>query len=170
MSFFVKACIAGLKEIPNAMRDRRRRHHLQKLYDIGTPVGTDRGLVVPVVARRRSQIDGEIDKEIGDLGMESGATAILEARRAAGATFTISNGGVYGSLMSNAYPQRTPIGILADTKSKSASRHRQTGGRPPDEFSRSATITHRRWQGSCDVLVRVKEGPKTPSACCLPMI
>src|SRR3954451_2830521 len=100
MSFFVRACVAALKEIPavNAEIDGQDivyKNH----YDIGVAVGTDRGLVVPVVRDADAMSLAEIEKTVGDLGKRArdGSLGIEDMQ---GGTFTITNGGVYGSLMS----------------------------------------------------------------------
>lgn len=112
MSFFVKACIAALKEIPNVNAEIDGDDIIYKnFYDIGIAVGTDRGLVVPVVRDADHKSMAEIEKEIGELGVKA-RDGHLKIEDLQGATFTISNGGVYGSLMSTPILNAPQSGIL----------------------------------------------------------
>ncbi|KAI6244403.1 Dihydrolipoyllysine-residue succinyltransferase component of 2-oxoglutarate dehydrogenase complex [Aphelenchoides fujianensis] len=104
MSFFVKACVAALKAIPDVNAEIDGQDVIYKNhYDIGVAVGTDKGLVVPVVR--------DADKTIGDLGKRArnGQLAIEDMQ---GGTFTITNGGIYGSLMSTPILNAPQSGIL----------------------------------------------------------
>ncbi len=112
MGFFVRACVTALKEIPaiNAEIDGTDivyKNH----YDIGVAVGTDKGLVVPVVRDCDVKSLAEIEKEIGAVGKRArdGQLAIEDMQ---GGTFTITNGGVYGSLMSTPILNAPQSGIL----------------------------------------------------------
>jgi 2-oxoglutarate dehydrogenase E2 component (dihydrolipoamide succinyltransferase) len=112
MSFFVKAAIVALKEIPavNAEIDGDDivyKNH----YDIGVAVGTEQGLVVPVVRNADALSFAEVEKKIAELGKRArdGKLAIEDLT---GGTFTISNGGVYGSLMSTPILNPPQSGIL----------------------------------------------------------
>lgn len=112
MSFFVKAAIQALKEIPavNAEIDGNEIVY-KNFYDIGVAVGSPQGLVVPVV-READQLNlAGIEAEIVNLGTKArdGKLAISDLT---GATFTISNGGVYGSLMSTPIINPPQSGIL----------------------------------------------------------
>ncbi|MDE2229945.1 MAG: 2-oxoglutarate dehydrogenase complex dihydrolipoyllysine-residue succinyltransferase [Alphaproteobacteria bacterium] len=100
MSFFVKACILALKEIPAANAEIDGDDIVYKNhYDIGVAVGTEQGLVVPVV-RDADRLDfADIEKQVTDLGRRA-RDGKLKLEELAGGTFTITNGGVYGSLMS----------------------------------------------------------------------
>ena len=109
MSFFVKACIAALKEIPNVNAEIDIIY--KNYYDIGIAVGTDRGLVVPVVRDADRKSMAEIEAEIGELGVKA-RDGHLKLEDLQGATFTISNGGVYGSLMSTPILNAPQSGIL----------------------------------------------------------
>ena len=112
MSFFVKACIQALKEIPAVNAEIDGQDLIYKNhYDIGVAVGTDRGLVVPVVRDADVMSLAEIEKEIGALGKKArdGSLSIDEMQ---GGTFTITNGGVYGSLMSTPILNAPQSGIL----------------------------------------------------------
>jgi 2-oxoglutarate dehydrogenase E2 component (dihydrolipoamide succinyltransferase) len=114
MSFFVKACIAGLKELPAVNAEIEGDDLVYKnYYDIGVAVGTPNGLVVPVLRDADQLTFGGIEKGIGDLGRKArdGKLSIADLT---GGTFTISNGGVYGSLMSTPIlnpPQSAILGM-----------------------------------------------------------
>ncbi len=114
MSFFVKACIAGLKELPAVNAEIEGDDLVYKnYYDIGVAVGTPNGLVVPVLRDADLLSFGGIEKGIGDLGRKArdGKLSIADLT---GGTFTISNGGVYGSLMSTPIlnpPQSAILGM-----------------------------------------------------------
>jgi 2-oxoglutarate dehydrogenase E2 component (dihydrolipoamide succinyltransferase) len=112
MGFFVKACIAALKEIPavNAEVDGEDLVY-KNYYHIGVAVGTDRGLVVPVVKDADQLAIAGIEKTIADFGRRArdGKLSIDEMQ---GGTFTISNGGIYGSLLSTPILNAPQSGIL----------------------------------------------------------
>ncbi len=112
MSFFVKAAVAALKEIPavNAEIDGTDIVYKQ-FYDIGVAVGSDKGLVVPVVRDADQLSFAGVEKTIAALGKQArdGALTIDQLQ---GGTFTISNGGVYGSLMSTPILNAPQSGIL----------------------------------------------------------
>ncbi|MGB6087037.1 2-oxoglutarate dehydrogenase complex dihydrolipoyllysine-residue succinyltransferase [Parvibaculum sp.] len=112
MSFFVKACIHALREIPavNAEIDGDDLVY-KNYYNIGVAVGTDRGLVVPVVRDAQDLSLAGIEKAINDLGRRARDGA-LKLEDLQGGTFTISNGGVYGSLMSTPILNAPQSGIL----------------------------------------------------------
>jgi 2-oxoglutarate dehydrogenase E2 component (dihydrolipoamide succinyltransferase) len=112
MGFFVRATIAALKDVPaiNAEIDGTDivyKNH----YDIGVAVGTDKGLVVPVVRDADAMSLADVEKAIAAYGKKArdGALAIEDLQ---GGTFTISNGGVYGSLMSTPILNAPQSGIL----------------------------------------------------------
>lgn len=112
MSFFAKACVAALKDIPSVNAEIDGTDIIFKnFYDIGVAVGTERGLVVPVVRNVDQMSLAEIEKEIIRLGKRArdGKLTIDEMQ---GASFTISNGGVYGSLMSMPILNAPQSGIL----------------------------------------------------------
>jgi 2-oxoglutarate dehydrogenase E2 component (dihydrolipoamide succinyltransferase) len=112
MSFFVKACVAALKEIPNVNAEIDGDDIIYKnFYDIGIAVGTEKGLVVPVVRDADRMTLAEIEAEIGALGAKA-RDGHLKLEDLQGATFTISNGGVYGSLMSTPILNAPQSGIL----------------------------------------------------------
>lgn len=112
MSFFVKACIVGLKEIPAVNAEIEGDQLVYKnYYDIGVAVGTPQGLVVPVVRDADQKNFAQIEKDIGNLGQKArdGKLAMQDLQ---GGTFTISNGGIYGSLMSTPILNPPQSGIL----------------------------------------------------------
>jgi 2-oxoglutarate dehydrogenase E2 component (dihydrolipoamide succinyltransferase) len=114
MSFFVKACIVGLKELPAVNAEIEGDDLVYKnYYDIGVAVGTPNGLVVPVLRDADALDFGGIEKGIAELGRKArdGKLSIADLT---GGTFTISNGGVYGSLMSTPIlnpPQSAILGM-----------------------------------------------------------
>jgi len=112
MGFFVKACVQALKDIPavNAEIDGADLVY-KNYYHLGVAVGTDRGLVVPVVRDCDALSIAAIEKAIADYGKRAreGALKIEEMQ---GGTFTITNGGVYGSLMSTPILNAPQSGIL----------------------------------------------------------
>jgi len=112
MSFFVKACIVGLKEIPavNAEIDGDDLVY-KNYYDIGVAVGTEQGLVVPVVRDADALSFAQIETTIGALGRKA-RDGKLTIDELTGGTFTISNGGVYGSLLSTPILNPPQSGIL----------------------------------------------------------
>ncbi len=112
MSFFVKACVMALKEIPSVNAEIEGEEIVFKnYYDIGVAVGTERGLVVPVL-RDADQISfADIERSINDFGARARENKI-KLEELQGGTFTISNGGVYGSLMSTPILNVPQSGIL----------------------------------------------------------
>jgi 2-oxoglutarate dehydrogenase E2 component (dihydrolipoamide succinyltransferase) len=112
MGFFVRACIQGLKEIPAVNAEIDGTDIVYKnYYHIGVAVGTERGLVVPVVRNADTMSLARIEQAISEFGKRArdGALKIDEMQ---GGTFTISNGGVYGSLMSTPILNAPQSGIL----------------------------------------------------------
>jgi len=112
MSLFVKACIAALKEIPAVNAEIDGEDLIYKNhYDIGVAVGTEQGLVVPVVRDADQLSFAEIEKKIADLGRRA-RDGKLTLEELSGGTFTITNGGIYGSLMSTPILNPPQSGIL----------------------------------------------------------
>jgi 2-oxoglutarate dehydrogenase E2 component (dihydrolipoamide succinyltransferase) len=112
MGFFVRACVQALKEIPAVNAEIDGTDIIYKnYYHIGIAVGTERGLVVPVVHDCDQKSLAEIEKAIADFGHRArdGALKIDEMQ---GGTFTITNGGIYGSLMSTPILNAPQSGIL----------------------------------------------------------
>ena len=112
MGLFVRACVQALKEIPSVNAEIDGTDIVYKnYYHVGVAVGTERGLVVPVVRDCDRKSLSEIEKEIADFG-KRGRDGTLKLEEMQGGTFTISNGGVYGSLMSTPILNAPQSGIL----------------------------------------------------------
>ncbi|KPQ06320.1 MAG: 2-oxoglutarate dehydrogenase E2 component (dihydrolipoamide succinyltransferase) SucB [Rhodobacteraceae bacterium HLUCCA12] len=112
MSFFVKACCHALKEVPEVNAEIDGQDVVYKNYvHMGVAVGTPSGLVVPVVRDADQMGFAAIEKKIGELGLRArdGKLSMAEMQ---GGSFTISNGGVYGSLMSSPILNPPQSGIL----------------------------------------------------------
>lgn len=114
MSFFVKACVTALKELPAVNAEIDGTDIVYKnFYDIGVAVGSPQGLVVPVLRDANLLNLAQVEKGISELGVKA-RDGKLTLPDLAGATFTISNGGVYGSLMSTPIinpPQSAILGM-----------------------------------------------------------
>jgi 2-oxoglutarate dehydrogenase E2 component (dihydrolipoamide succinyltransferase) len=112
MGFFTKACVQGLKEIPAANAEIDGTDLIYKnYYHVGIAVGTDKGLVVPVVRDCDQKSIAEIEKSIADYGRRA-RDGQLKIEEMQGGTFTITNGGIYGSLMSTPILNAPQSGIL----------------------------------------------------------
>ena len=112
MSFFVRACVQALRDIPAVNAEIDGSDIVYKnYYHIGVAVGTEKGLVVPVVRDADRLSLGEIEKKIADFGRHA-RDGTLSLEQMQGGTFTISNGGVYGSLMSTPILNAPQSGIL----------------------------------------------------------
>ncbi|MBN8980259.1 MAG: 2-oxoglutarate dehydrogenase complex dihydrolipoyllysine-residue succinyltransferase [Rhizobiales bacterium] len=165
MGFFTKACVQALKEVPAVNAEIDRTDLIYKnYYHIGVAVGTDKGLVVPVVRDCDHKSLAEIEKGIGDFGKKA-RDGQLKIEDMQGGTFTISNGGVYGSLMSTPILNAPQSGILGMHKIQE--RPMVVGGkievRPMMYLALS--YDHRVIDGKEAVtfLVRVKEGLEDPA-------
>lgn len=114
MSFFTKASIAALKKLPALNAEIRGADIIYKnFYNIGIAVGTDAGLVVPVVKEADQFNFAQVEQEIALLGKKA-RNGQLSINDLSGGTFTISNGGVYGSLLSTPIlnpPQSSILGL-----------------------------------------------------------
>jgi 2-oxoglutarate dehydrogenase E2 component (dihydrolipoamide succinyltransferase) len=114
MSFFVKACVIGLKNYPTINAEIQGEEIVYKnYYNISIAVGTDRGLVVPVLRETDEMSFADIEKNIEDLGQKArdGKITIEDLQ---GGTFTITNGGIYGSMLSTPIlnpPQSAVLGM-----------------------------------------------------------
>ncbi len=112
MGFFVRAVVAALKEIPSVNAEIDGTDIIYKnFYNVSVAVGTDKGLVVPVVRDADAMTLAEIEAEIGRLGALA-RDGKLSMEDLQGGTFTISNGGVYGSLMSTPILNPPQSGVL----------------------------------------------------------
>ena len=112
MSFFVKACVHALREVPDVNAEIDGNDIIYKdHYDVGVAVGTDKGLVVPVLRDADHMSLADIEKTIVDFG-KRGRSGDLKLEEMQGGTFTITNGGIYGSLMSTPILNLPQSGIL----------------------------------------------------------
>jgi 2-oxoglutarate dehydrogenase E2 component (dihydrolipoamide succinyltransferase) len=112
MGFFVRACVQALKEIPTVNAEIDGADIIYKnYYHIGIAVGSERGLVVPVVRDCDQKSLAEIEKTIADFGRRA-RDGSLKIEELQGGTFTITNGGIYGSLMSTPILNAPQSGIL----------------------------------------------------------
>ncbi len=164
MGFFVRACIHALKSVPEVNAEIDGQDLIYKNhYDIGVAVGTERGLVVPVVRDADLLSLAGIEKAIGDLGKKArdGALALDDLQ---GCTFTISNGGVYGSLMSTPILNAPQSGILGMHKiqERPMAVNGQVVIRPMMYLALSYDHRVVDGQGAVTFLVRVKEAIEDP--------
>jgi 2-oxoglutarate dehydrogenase E2 component (dihydrolipoamide succinyltransferase) len=164
MSFFVKAVVHALKQVPAVNAEIDGQDLIYKNhYDISVAVGTERGLVTPVVRDTDAMSLAEIEKEIGALGKKArdGQLALEDLQ---GGTFTISNGGVYGSLMSTPILNAPQSGILGMHKIQD--RPMAVGGqvviRPMMYLALSYDHRVVDGQGAVTFLVHVKEAIEDP--------
>ncbi len=112
MSFFVKACTQALKELPGVNAEIDGNDLVYKnYYHVGIAVGTEKGLVVPVVRNADQMGLAQIEKTIADFGKRA-RDGQLKIDEMQGGTFTITNGGIYGSLMSTPILNAPQSGIL----------------------------------------------------------
>jgi 2-oxoglutarate dehydrogenase E2 component (dihydrolipoamide succinyltransferase) len=119
MGFFTKACVAALKELPNVNAEIEGDAIVYKnYYDIGVAVSTERGLVVPVVRDADRMSLAEIEKQVMDYGARARDNK-LKLEELQGGTFSITNGGVFGSLMSTPILNSPQSGILGMHKIQS---------------------------------------------------
>jgi 2-oxoglutarate dehydrogenase E2 component (dihydrolipoamide succinyltransferase) len=164
MSFFVKAVIAALKAVPDVNAEIDGTDLIYKNhYDIGVAVGTERGLVVPVVRDADALDMAGVEKAIAELGKKA-RDGLLALEDLQGGTFTISNGGVYGSLMSTPILNAPQSGILGMHKIQE--RAMVVGGqvviRPMMYLALSYDHRVVDGQGAVTFLVRVKEHIEEP--------
>ena len=165
MSFFTKASIAALREIPAVNAEIDGDDIVYKnYYDIGVAVGTPNGLVVPVIRNAESMTFADVEKTIGDFGRRA-RDGKLKMEELSGGTFTISNGGVYGSLMSTPIlnpPQSAILGLHKIQQRPMVMPDGSIEARPMMYLAMS--YDHRIIDGSEAVtaLVRIKEGIEDP--------
>src|SRR6201981_367498 len=164
MSFFVKACVEALKAVPVVNGRIEGDDFIQNnFYDIGVAVGTERGLVVPVLRDADRMSLAEIEAAIADFGSRArGGRASLEELQ--GGTFTSSNGGIYGSLLSTPILNAPQSGILSmhRIEERAVVRDGQIVARPMMYLALS--YDHRLVDGKEAVtfLVQVKEAIEDP--------
>jgi 2-oxoglutarate dehydrogenase E2 component (dihydrolipoamide succinyltransferase) len=112
MSFFIKAAVEGLKAVPSINSRIEGEDFIQNhFYDIGVAVGTERGLVVPVVRDADKKSFAELERDIADFAAKA-REGKMKIEDLQGGAFTISNGGVYGSLLSTPILNPPQSGIL----------------------------------------------------------
>jgi 2-oxoglutarate dehydrogenase E2 component (dihydrolipoamide succinyltransferase) len=164
MAFFVKACVQALKEVPAVNGEIDGEDIIYKnYYHIGVAVGTDRGLVVPVLREADRLSFAEIEQAIADFGRRA-REGKLSIEQMQGGTFTISNGGVYGSLLSTPILNAPQSGILGmhRIEDRAVVRDGQIVARPIMNLALS--YDHRLVDGreAVTFLVRVKEFLEDP--------
>lgn len=164
MSFFVKACCHALKEVPEVNAEIDGGDVVYKHYvNMGVAVGTPSGLVVPVVRDADQKGFAQIEKEIAELGLRArdGKLTMAEMQ---GGTFTISNGGVYGSLMSSPILNPPQSGILGMHKiqDRPVVENGQIVIRPMMYLALSYDHRIVDGKGAVTFLVRVKEALEDP--------
>ena len=164
MSFFVKACTHALKEVPEVNAEIDGQDVVYKNYvHMGVAVGTPNGLVVPVVRDADQMGFAAIEKKISELGLRA-RDGKLSMAEMAGGSFTISNGGVYGSLMSSPILNPPQSGILGMHKIRD--RPVVVGGqiviRPMMYLALSYDHRIVDGKGAVTFLVRVKEALEDP--------
>jgi 2-oxoglutarate dehydrogenase E2 component (dihydrolipoamide succinyltransferase) len=164
MSFFVKACVHALKQVPDVNAEIDGTDIVYKNhYDISVAVGTEKGLVTPVLRDAEALSLAEIEKGIGALGKKArdGQLALEDLQ---GGTFTISNGGVYGSLMSTPILNAPQSGILGMHKiqERPMAVNGQVVIRPMMYLALSYDHRIVDGQGAVTFLVRVKEAIEDP--------
>ena len=112
MSFFVRAAVEALRAVPQVNAEYRDPHIVfRDYYDIGIAVGGGKGLVVPVLRNAETMSFAQVEMAIGDFARRAGENK-LKLEELQGGTFTISNGGVYGSMMSTPIINPPQSGIL----------------------------------------------------------
>jgi 2-oxoglutarate dehydrogenase E2 component (dihydrolipoamide succinyltransferase) len=112
MSFFVKACVDALKQFPAINAEVRGTDIVyHNFFDIGVAIGSGKGLVVPVLRNAERMSFAEVELAIGDFGRRAKENK-LKPDELQGGTFTISNGGVYGSLLSTPIVNPPQSGVL----------------------------------------------------------
>jgi 2-oxoglutarate dehydrogenase E2 component (dihydrolipoamide succinyltransferase) len=112
MSFFVRAAVEALRAVPQVNAEYRDPHIVYRdYYDIGIAVGGGKGLVVPVLRNAEAMSFAQVEMAIGDFARRAGENK-LKLEELQGGTFTISNGGVYGSMMSTPIINPPQSGIL----------------------------------------------------------
>ncbi|NWG70965.1 MAG: 2-oxoglutarate dehydrogenase complex dihydrolipoyllysine-residue succinyltransferase, partial [Parvularculaceae bacterium] len=164
MSFFVKACVHALKEVPDVNAEIDGDTIIYKNhYDIGVAVGAERGLVVPVLRDADAKSMAQIEKEIAEFGRRArDNTLAIEDMQ--GGTFTISNGGVYGSLLSTPILNAPQSGILGmhRIEERPVVRAGQVVVRPMMYLALSYDHRIVDGKGAVTFLVRVKENLEDP--------
>ncbi|WDM85475.1 2-oxoglutarate dehydrogenase complex dihydrolipoyllysine-residue succinyltransferase [Ehrlichia sp. JZT12] len=166
MSFFIRAVVLALKELPVINAEISGNEIVYKhYYDIGIAVGTDKGLVVPVIRDADKMSFAELELNLAALGKKA-REGKLEVSDMAGATFTITNGGVYGSLLSTPIinpPQSGILGMHSIQKRPVAINDNSIEIRPMMYIALSYDHRIVDGQGAVTFLVRVKQYIEDPS-------
>ena len=149
MGFFTKAVVAALKDLPNVNAEIEGDNIIYKnYYDIGIAVSTERGLVVPVVRDADHLSLAGIEKAIGDFGLRARDNK-LKLEELQGGTFSITNGGVFGSLMSTPLPNSPQSGALEMPKITPHALAASSGYRIRLDLRRSVCTPRRACPGEC---------------------
>jgi 2-oxoglutarate dehydrogenase E2 component (dihydrolipoamide succinyltransferase) len=165
MSFFVKAAIDALKLVPSVNGEVRGTDIVYKnYYDVGVAVGGGKGLVVPIIRNAERLSFAEVERRIADFGERAKKNA-LKLEELQGGTFTISNGGIYGSMMSTPIlnpPQSGILGLHA-IQDRAVVRDGQVVVRPMMYVA--LTYDHRLVDGreAVTCLKRIKEAIEAPA-------
>jgi 2-oxoglutarate dehydrogenase E2 component (dihydrolipoamide succinyltransferase) len=165
MGFFVRACVQALKELPAVNAEIDGSDIIYKnYYHIGVAVGTERGLVVPVVRDADTLSLAAIEKKIADFGHRA-REGTLKIEDLQGGTFTITNGGIYGSLMSTPILNAPQSGILGMHKIQDRPMAVGAEVKVRPMMYLAVSYDHRIVDGreAVTFLVRVKEGLEDPT-------
>jgi 2-oxoglutarate dehydrogenase E2 component (dihydrolipoamide succinyltransferase) len=165
MGFFVKACVQALKDIPAVNAEIDGEDVVYKnYYHVGVAVGTERGLVVPVLRDADRMSLAEIEMTIADFGARA-RTGKLALEEMQGGTFTISNGGIYGSLLSTPILNAPQSGILGMHRIEERAIVRDGAIVPRPMMYLALSYDHRLVDGKEAVtfLVNVKESIENPA-------
>lgn len=164
MSFFVKACVHALKEVPDVNAEIDGTDIIYKNhYDVGVAVGSDRGLVVPVLRDADMMSLADVELSIAAYGKKARAGELTMAEMQGG-TFTISNGGIYGSLLSTPILNTPQSGILGmhRIEQRPVVRNGEVVVRPMMYLAMSYDHRIVDGKGAVTFLVRVKENLEDP--------
>jgi len=164
MSLFVKACVHALKEVPDVNAEIDGTDIIYKNhYDVGVAVGSDRGLVVPVVRDADMMSLAEIELAITDFARRA-RSGDLKLEEMQGGTFTITNGGIYGSLLSTPILNLPQSGILGmhRIEERPVARNGEVVVRPMMYLAMSYDHRIVDGKGAVTFLVRVKENLEDP--------
>ncbi|ODA68157.1 Dihydrolipoyllysine-residue succinyltransferase component of 2-oxoglutarate dehydrogenase complex [Methyloligella halotolerans] len=164
MGFFVKACCHALKEVPEVNAEIDGTDIVYKdYYHVGVAVGTEKGLVVPVIRDADRMSLAEIEKTIGAFGKRA-REGKLSMEEMQGGTFTISNGGVYGSMLSTPILNAPQSGILGmhRIEERPVMRNGEIVARPMMYLALSYDHRVVDGQGAVTFLVKVKEAIENP--------
>jgi 2-oxoglutarate dehydrogenase E2 component (dihydrolipoamide succinyltransferase) len=165
MSFFIKGCIDALKQYPALNAEIRGTSiAYRNYYDIGVAVGSGKGLVVPVIRNAERSSFAELEVAVGDFGRRARENK-LKVEELQGGTFTISNGGVYGSLLSTPIINPPQSGVLGmhSIQERPVAREGQVVIRPMMYLA--LTYDHRVVDGreAVSFLKRIKEAIESPA-------